>query len=128
MPINIIVGLLALLAALILYSVAVLAAFFAKRVKRWHVVLLWLGVLFDMLATGMMALQIGGFAADLHTALALAVWAGMVAVSAFATWALVKDDGALSRTVARWSLLPWLLWVAVLVWGMVERGAQRIAG
>ena len=128
MPFNIIVGLLALLVALVLYTIAVWAAFVAKRVKVWHVVALWAGVAFDMLATGMMALQIGGFAADLHTLLAMLVWAGMVAVSAVATRALVKSDVALSAKVARWSTVPWLLWVAVLVWGMVERGAARMGG
>jgi uncharacterized repeat protein (TIGR03987 family) len=128
MPINIIVGLLALLVALILYTVGVWAAFLAKTLKRWHVIVLWAGVLFDMLATGMMALQIGGFAADLHTLLAMIAWAGMVAVAGFGTWALVRKDDVLSLTVAKWSLLPWALWVAVLVYGMVERGAQRMAG
>ena len=126
MPANIIVGLFALLVALILYSVGVWAAFAAKRVKPWHVIVLWLGVAFDVLATAMMAVQIGGLGRDLHTVLALLVWAGMVVVAGIGTWALVKTDEPLSQTVARWSTLPWLLWVAVLVWGMVERGAARL--
>lgn len=126
MPINIIIGLFALLVALITYSVATFAMFFAKRVKTWHAVLLWVGVAFDVLATAMMAVQIGGLGQDLHTALALVAWAGMTISAAFASWSLASNNEHLSATVARWTTLPWVLWVGVFVYGMVERGAARM--
>jgi hypothetical protein len=126
MPINIIVGLFALLIALALYSVATWAAFAAKRVKRWTATVLWIGVAFDVLATALMSIPIGGLGRDLHTVVALLAWAGMTAGAALASWALVKGDERFSATVARWTVAPWLLWVVVFVYGMVERGAARI--
>jgi hypothetical protein len=126
-PVNIIVGLVALLVALVLYTIAVWWAFRAKTVTRRHVVLLWIGVGFDVLATVMMAVQIGGFGRDLHTVVAMLAWAGMAAAAAFATWAVGANEGTRLR-VSRWMLAPWALWVIVFVYGMVERGARRIGG
>jgi hypothetical protein len=76
----------------------------------------------------MMALQIGGFGRDLHTALALIAWAGMTVGAVAGTWALVRSDQRLGAAAARWILVPWVLWVAVFVYGMVERGARRMGG
>jgi hypothetical protein len=126
-PVNIIVGLVALLVALVLYTIAVWGAFRAKAVTRRHIVLLWVGVGFDVLATAMMAVQIGGFGRDLHTVVAMLAWAGMVAASAFATWAVGANERA-RLTVSRWMVAPWAFWVVVFVYGMVDRGARRIGG
>ena len=76
MPLNIVVGLIALVIALVLYTIAAIGAFRAKAIKRSHVIMLWVGVFFDVLATFMMALQIGGLGRDLHTVLAVLAWAG----------------------------------------------------
>jgi glutamate mutase epsilon subunit len=128
MPINIVVGLVALLVALVLYTVATIGAFRAKGIKRSHVIELWAGVFFDVLATAMMAIQIGGFGRDLHTALAIIAWAGMTAGAAFATWSLVRSDERVGALTARWLLAPWVFWVLMFLYGMVDRGAKRIGG
>lgn len=127
MPINIIIGLIALLVALVLYSVGAWGPFKAKTVRPRDVVFLWAGVGFDILATAMMALQIGGFGRDLHTVVAVLAWAGMVAAAAFATWAVRANDHV-RLTVSRWMLVPWALWVLVFIYGMIDRGAKRMGG
>jgi hypothetical protein len=126
MPVNIIVGLFALLVALALYTVGVWAAFRSKRVKSWHLLVLWVGVAFDVLATAMMAVQIGGLGRDLHTVLALLAWAGLVAAAGVGTWALTMSHDRMSAMVARWAVAPWALWVVVFVYGMADRGAHRL--
>lgn len=128
MPVNILVGVLSVVVALVLYSIGAWGAFRAKGVARKHAILLWVGFFFDVLATTMMALQIGGFEKSLHTAIALLAMAGMLAAAAFGSWALKKADAALSATVARWVLAPWALWAFVFVWGMAARGSQRVGG
>jgi hypothetical protein len=128
MPLNIIVGLVALLVALVLYTIATIGAFRAKRITRAHVIMLWVGVFFDVLATVMMALQIGGFGRDLHTLLAIIAWAGMTAGAGFATWATVTSNERISALTARWLLAPWAFWVLMFLYGMVDRGAKRIGG
>jgi len=60
MPVNVIVGLVSLLFALILYSVGTWSAFRRKGFGVSQVAALWLGFAFDVIATVSMAWRIGG--------------------------------------------------------------------
>lgn len=133
MPRNIIVGLFALLVALVLYTVGTWRAYRARAFSTGSLVMLWVAVGFDVLATTMMGMQIGGLdlrpgAPMLHTVLALLAMAGMVIGAAVATWAFSAKRGDVASAVSRWLLVPWALWVAVFVWGMMTRGAARMGG
>jgi uncharacterized repeat protein (TIGR03987 family) len=131
MPVNIIVGLVALLVALVMYSMGTWGAFRAKAVTRRHVTYLWIGFAFDALATAMMAIAAGGLdltpLADLlHTVVAFVAMFGMLAAAILGGRAVMKGDDKARAAVARWVLAPWALWVAVFVWGMISRGSQRL--
>lgn len=133
MPVNIIVGLISLLGAIVLYTIGTWSAFRAKGFSRRTLTMLWIGVVFDVLATGAMGMQIGGLdvrpgAPLLHTVLALLAMAGMIVGAAIGTWAGAGRRDALAATVSRWLLVPWVLWVGVFVWGMATRGAARLGG
>jgi hypothetical protein len=88
--------------------------------------LFWIGFAFDVVATWMMAIQIGRIGNDLHTYLALAGMAGMLIVAALGTWGYLRSNASLQTTLSRLVLAPWVLWVFVFVWGMVERGSARM--
>lgn len=133
MPVNIIIGLFALVVALVLYSLGALGAFRAKAITRRHVTFLWVGVLFDVLATAMMAIEAGGLDLSplpdlLHTVVAFVALFGMIA-AAYVGMRAVADTLETKRTsVARWVMAPWALWVVVFVWGMLARGSARMGG
>jgi hypothetical protein len=127
MPLNILGGLLAVLAAMILYTIGTWTAFRAKAFSRRTLTFLWVGVVFDFLATFLMGLSIGGL--DLrpglpfvHTTLALVAMFGMMIGTAVAAWAVTSKRDALVVTMSRVLLAPWALWAAVFAFGMV---AQR---
>ena len=131
MPINIIIGLVALLFALVLYTTGTWSAFRAKGFSARTLTMLWIGAFFDVLATVMMGLQVGGLdlrpgIPTVHTVLALLAMAGMIAGAAVGTWAMSAKRAEVAATVYRALLAPWALWVAVFVWGMVTRGAARM--
>lgn len=131
MPVNILIGLVALLVALVCYSIGVWGAFRAKSFGRKQLAFVWVGFMFDILATVMMGMQVGGLdlrpgAPLLHTVLALVALAGMLAAAVAGTWALRSDKDDVSLRASRLVLLPWALWVGVFVWGMIERGAARM--
>lgn len=131
MPLNIIIGLISLLVAVILYSMGSWGAFRAKAISRKHVTLLWIGFAFDCLATAMMAIAAGGLdltplSDALHTVLAFVVMFGMLAMAILGQRALSQGDEKLSRTVASWILAPWSLWVLMFLWGMASRGSARM--
>lgn len=131
MPVNIIVGLLSLLVAIVLYTVGTWSAFRRRGFTSRLLVVLWVGVVFDVLATVMMGMQIGGL--DLtpaglpHTVLALLAMAGMVVGIGVATYGLANGNEQLQRLVSRLLIAPWALWVAVFVYGMMTRGAARMS-
>lgn len=130
MPINILVGLVALLVALIMYSMGAWGAFRSKSVTRRHATYLWIGFAFDVLATAMMAVAAGGLDLSplsdlLHTVVALVALFGMMATAIMASRAIAANDSA-RALFATWVLAPWALWIVVFVWGMVSRGSQRV--
>ena len=131
MPINIVIGLVALLVALVLYSMGAWGAFRAKTFTGRHATYLWVGFAFDVLATAMMAIAAGGLDLSplsdlLHTIVAFVGMFGMLAAAIVGTQALAKGDDELRSSVAAWVLAPWAVWVFVFVWGMVSRGSQRL--
>lgn len=132
MPVNIIVGLVALIGALVMYSMGAWGAFRAKAVSRRHVTYLSIGFAFDVLATVMMAIEVGGLdlspVSDLvHTIVAFVALFGMLAAVVLGNRAIATDNSKMRATVAKWVLAPWAIWVFVFVWGMLSRGSQRLS-
>lgn len=132
MPVNILIGLFALLVALVCYSHGAIGAFRRKTFRPRYLILLWVGFAFDVIATWMMAIQIGGLdlrpgSPMLHTVLALVGMVGMLLIAVLGTISHSKH-GELGAAVSRWALAPWAVWVFVFVWGMVSRGAARVVG
>ncbi len=128
MPINILVGILAIIIALVLYSIGVWGSFRSGKVSRRRLIVLWVGFGFDVLATLMMAIQAKGINNDLHSILALIALAGMLLFISLSTWAYRHhlSNAQLKIQLTRWMLAPYLLWVFVFVWGMIERGSTRL--
>jgi uncharacterized repeat protein (TIGR03987 family) len=130
MPLNIVIGLLALFVALVMYSLACWGVSRSKTVTRRHVTFLWIGFACDVLATAMMAIAAGGLDLSplsdlLHTIVAFVALFGMLVAALVATRAFSSDDAA-KAAFAKWALAPWAFWVVVFVWGMLSRGAQRM--
>ena len=126
MPVNIMIGILALVIALVLYTMAVWQAFRSKGLKPKQLYLLWTGFVFDVIATAMMAIEAGGIQRDLHTAVAFIGMFGMLAAAAIGTWAQSNRKDDVLASVARLVAIPWVVWVVVFVWGMASRGAARM--
>ena len=128
MPLNILAGLLCVILALGLYSAGTWTASRRGGFGRNQLILLWTGVVFDVLATVMMGLSIGGLDLSptgwLHTTTALLAWALMFVSVLTGTLAYVRRDEALGLRTSRLILGPWALWVAVFVWGMIARGPR----
>ena len=126
MPLNILAGLVCVIVALGLYSAGTWTAFRRGGFGRNQLGLLWLGVAFDILATVMMGLSIGGLDLSatgwLHTTIAILAWALMLVSVLTGTLAYVRHDEALALRTSRLILGPWALWVVVFVWGMIARG------
>ncbi len=132
MPINIVVGLAALVGALIMYSMGTWGAFRSKGVSRRHVTYLFIGFAFDVVATVMMAIEAGGLDLSplsdlLHTIVAFVALFGMLGAALLGNRVIATGNSRTSAAVSRWMLAPWAVWIFVFVWGMLSRGSQRLS-
>jgi hypothetical protein len=120
------IGILAVVLAMVAYSIGTWSAFRSKVFKPFNLSFLWAGVVLDILATLMMLMSNGGkFKLDplpdlIHTVLALVAFFGMLVLTAMGTWAYIKRNGGLQATLAKAIVAPWALWAAVFVWGMAN--------
>lgn len=129
MPVPVMIGLLALLVALVLYSLGTWGAYRRRHLERRDLVYLWVGFAFDVVATTMMAVQYGGLDLRpgtplLHTTLALLAMLAMALGAAAFTWAYAKRDASTGVSVSRWVPVAWLLWMGVFVWAMIDRAPR----
>ena len=109
----------AMLLAATLYTVAVFGERAAGTLTPWHLVLFWLGLLFDTTGTTLMTNIAGGWRGDLHAYVGLAAVVLMLIHSVWASIALgLKKDKVLSG-FHRFSIHVWALWMAALISGFV---------
>jgi uncharacterized repeat protein (TIGR03987 family) len=108
-----------MVSALVLYSVGVWSERISGRLKSWHTILFWAGLVFDTTGTTMMGIIAGKMDFDFHGItgglaiffmLSHAVWAAAVL--------LLKQEKAI-RTFHNFSLAVWALWLIPFGTGIV---------
>jgi hypothetical protein len=126
-PASLTIAVVALIVPLVLYSAAVWGAFRAGTVKIVHLYMLIIGLSFNVLSVALMSVYAGGIVRDLHTLLAVFAIAGMLGIAIAGTQAYMRADDSSRRAVARWGIVPWFLWIAILLWGLVARAIPWFA-
>jgi uncharacterized repeat protein (TIGR03987 family) len=106
-----------ILAAAIIYTIAVFAEYRAGELKPWHVALFWTGLVFDTIGTTLMSQLAGGFELNLHGALGVLAIVIMLVHAAWATTVLLLKRAQLMRNFHHFSLTAWALWMVSLVTG-----------
>lgn len=97
--------------ALLFYSIGVWAERFQKRLKIWHTVFFWLGLVFDTWGTGMMLEFAGGLTIDVHGISGLLAIILMLVHAIWATIVLVKKDEKMIGNFHKFSVFVWLVWL-----------------
>jgi len=77
---------------LICYSIGVWSERIAGRLKAWHVVFFWLGLIFDTVGTGMMMAMAGALTLDVHSLTGVAAIVLMIVHVVWASVVLVRRD------------------------------------
>lgn len=100
-----------MLAALLFYTIGVWAERIQGRLKWWHLVFFFLGLICDTLGTGMMFEAVGGMTYDVHGITGLFA---IILMLIHAVWAFVvllrKDEHAI-QNFHRISIFVWLIWL-----------------
>jgi uncharacterized repeat protein (TIGR03987 family) len=112
--------------ALIFYSIGVWSERIQGRLKVWHTVFFWLGLICDTLGTGMMFEMAGGLTYDVHGLSGLLAILLMFVHAIWATVVLVRKDEKMILNFHKFSIVVWLIWLipyfSPMVLRMVEAG------
>lgn len=110
--------------ALLFYSIGVWSERFQGRLKVWHTVFFWLGLVCDTWGTGMMFDYVGGMTYDIHGYSGVLAIALMFIHAIWATVVLWRKDEKMIASFHRFSIAVWLIWLvpysSPMVLGMFE--------
>ena len=97
--------------ALIFYSIGVWGERIQGRLKVWHTIFFWLGLVCDTWGTGMMFEFVGGMTFDVHGISGLLAIILMFVHAIWATIVLVKKDENMILNFHKFSIFVWLVWL-----------------
>jgi uncharacterized repeat protein (TIGR03987 family) len=97
--------------ALVFYSIGVWSERFAGKLKVWHLVFFWMGLVCDTWGTGMMFEMAGGMTFDIHGLTGLLAIVLMLIHAVWATIVLVRKDEHWINSFHKFSVIVWLIWL-----------------
>lgn len=112
--------------ALLFYSIGVWSERIQGRLKIWHTVFFWLGLVCDTWGTGLMFEYAGGMNYDIHGYSGVLAIALMLIHAVWATVVLVRKDEKLILNFHKFSIFVWLIWLipyfSPMVFQIMEAG------
>jgi len=97
--------------ALLFYTIGVWSERISGRLKTWHLVFFWLGIICDTWGTGMMLDMAGGLTFDIHGVTGVLAILLMFIHAVWATVVLIRKNEKLITSFHRFSVLVWFIWL-----------------
>lgn len=97
--------------ALVFYSIGVWSERFSGRLKVWHLIFFWFGIICDTWGTGLMFKAAGGLTYDVHGLTGLLAIILMLIHAVWATAVLLRKDERLILNFHRFSVMVWVIWL-----------------
>ncbi len=107
-----------ILLALALYSIGVWSERFSRRLRLWHLLFFWSGLIADFAGTGMMITMRESIVINLHSVIGYAGIALMLVHTVWASFIVLLNKERLLNTFHRFSVGVWWLWLASLISGV----------
>jgi uncharacterized repeat protein (TIGR03987 family) len=103
-----------------LYTIGVWAERIMRRLKYWHLLFFWSGLVCDTIGTGAMA-EVGGalFKFNFHGITGMTAILLMLFHSIWATTVLVRKDEKRILTFHRFSIFVWIMWMIPMIGGIL---------
>jgi uncharacterized repeat protein (TIGR03987 family) len=111
--------------ALVFYSIGVWSERIQGRLKVWHTVFFYLGLICDTWGTGLMFDFVGGMSWDIHGLSGVLAITLMFVHAIWATVVLVKKDEKMIVRFHKFSIFVWIIWLIPYFSPMVLRIAER---
>ena len=97
--------------ALVFYSIGVWSERIQGRLKVWHTIFFWMGLVCDTIGTGMMFEWAGGLTYDIHGISGLLAIILMFIHAIWATIVLIRKDEKMILNFHKFSIFVWLVWL-----------------
>lgn len=106
--------------ALIFYTIGVWSEKYQRGLKKWHVIVFWLGFICDTTGTTIMSKIAGtGFSFNLHGITGLLAILLMLFHALWATFVLIKGTEKSKENFHKFSILVWIIWLIPYFTGMI---------
>lgn len=97
--------------ALVFYTIGVWAEQRAGRLKGWHLIFFWLGLVCDTAATAIMINMSGGLMANVHGVTGVTAILLMIIHALWATIVWVRKDERAIVRFHKFSVVVWVIWL-----------------
>ena len=97
--------------ALIFYSIGVWSERLAGRLKSWHLIFFWFGLVFDATGTGIMFEMAGRIGSDIHSVTGVLAILLMLVHAVWATVVLVLKNEKAVTNFHHFSVFVWAVWL-----------------
>ena len=97
--------------ALVFYTVGVWSERLAGRLKGWHLIFFWGGLVFDTTGTAMMMDMAGGITFDIHGVTGVVAIVLMIIHAVWATAVLLLKNEKAIVNFHKFSVVVWAIWL-----------------
>lgn len=111
MTVELIVSTILITLALIFYSIGVWSERFAGRLKGWHLIFFWTGLVFDTTGTGIMFEMAGKIGSDIHSITGILAILLMLIHAIWATAVLILKNEKAIMNFHHFSVAVWVIWL-----------------
>jgi uncharacterized repeat protein (TIGR03987 family) len=116
---QLILAVVTIVSALVFYTIGVWSEKFAGRLKPWHLLLFWIGFVFDTTGTTLMVTMAGKMDFDVHGITGVLAIILMLSHAVWATIVLITRKQKLIQNFHKFSLFVWLIWLIPFFTGMI---------
>ena len=116
---QLIFAIVAIVSALVFYTIGVWSEKFAGRLKPWHLLLFWIGLVFDTTGTTLMGNIAGKMDFDIHGITGVLAIILMLSHAVWATVVLITKQEKWIKNFHKFSIVIWLIWLIPFFTGMI---------
>ena len=113
-------AIISITSALLFYTIGVWSEKMQGVLKRWHLFLFYLGLVFDTLGTTLMSkIAEGGFQFNFHGITGLLAIILMLLHALWATRVLINNDEKTKANFHKLSIIVWVIWLIPFITGAI---------
>lgn len=117
---SLLIAIVFIFGACIFYTLGVWAEKFQRRLKSWHVLVFWLGFIFDTIGTGAMGKMAGSIIQfNFHGLTGMAALLLMFFHAIWATIAIRRKNEMQLLRFHKLSFIVWIIWLIPMLTGMI---------